>query len=117
MSDPIYETSPITSDITIGVYALGDMSLWKIIDVTIDNSIGIDEVTDINHSIYPNPVTNYLNISGQNIESVKVFNMIGRLVISDTDMTSDIKLDVSNLKNGIYMVFVNDQKQFQFIKQ
>ena len=117
VSDPIYETSPITSDITIGVYALGDMSLWKIIDVTIDNSIGINEVTDIKHSIYPNPVTDYLNISGQNIESVKVFNMIGRLVVSDTDMTSDIKLDVSNLKNGIYMVFVNDQKQFQFIKQ
>jgi hypothetical protein len=116
VSDTIYETTP-TSDMTIGVYALADMSLWKVIEVTVINSVGDEEVTDFNLSIYPNPVTDYLTISGKNIESVKVFNMIGRLVISDTDSTSDNKLDVSNLKKGIYMGFINDQKQFKFIKK
>ncbi|MFT4802200.1 MAG: hypothetical protein ACI93N_001977 [Flavobacteriaceae bacterium] len=43
--------------------------------------------------------------------------MIGRLVISDTDSTRDNKLNVSSLKNGIYLGFINDQKQFKFIKK
>jgi hypothetical protein len=116
VSDTIYEITP-TSDMTIGVYALGDMSLWKVIEVTVINSIGNEELRDGNLSIYPNPVTDYLTISGQNIKSVKVFNMIGQLVTSDTYSTSDNKLDVSNLKNGIYMGFINDQKQFKFIKK
>ena len=102
---------------TIGVYALGDMSLWKVIEVTVTNSFGNEEVRDFKLSIQPNPVTDYLTISGQNIESVKVFNMIGRLVISDTDSTRDNKLNVSSLKNGIYLGFINDQKQFKFIKK
>ena len=102
---------------TIGVYALGDMSLWKVIEVTVTNSFGNEEVRDFKLSIQPNPVTDYLTISGQNIESVKVFNMIGRLVISDTDSTRDNKLNVSSLKNGIYLGYINDQKQFKFIKK
>ena len=117
VGDTIYETLQLTTDFTIGVYALGDMSQWRVIDVTIYNPVGIENLTDVHFSVYPNPAIDYLNISGQNIESVKVYNMIGRLVLLDTNTTSDLKLDVSSLKNGIYLTVVNDKKRFQFIKK
>jgi hypothetical protein len=50
VSDTIYEITP-TSDMTIGVYALGDMSLWKVIEVTVTNSFGNEEVRDFKLSI------------------------------------------------------------------
>jgi hypothetical protein len=74
-------------------------------------------VSDVTLSVYPNPTTDFLNIStSDNIESIKVFDMNGRLVISDTYNTSDVKLDVMFLTNGYYTVLVNDVKPIKFIK-
>ena len=117
VGDTIYETLQLTTDFTIGVYALDDMSQWRVIEVTIYNPVDIDDLTDVHFSVYPNPTIDYLNISSQNIESVKVYNMIGRLVLSDTNTTSDLKLDVSSLKNGVYLTVVNGKKRFKFIKK
>ncbi len=117
VGDTIYETLQLTTDFTIGVYALHDMRQWRVIEVTIYNPVDIDDLTDVHFSVYPNPTIDYLNISSQNIESVKVYNMIGRLVLSDTNTTSDLKLDVSSLKNGVYLTVVNGKKRFKFIKK
>lgn len=74
-------------------------------------------MSDVTLSVYPNPTTDFLNIStSDNIESIKVFDMNGRLVISDTYNTSDVKLDVMFLTNGYYTVLVNDVKPIKFIK-
>ena len=74
-------------------------------------------MSDVTFSVYPNPTTDFLNIStSDNIESIKVFDMNGRLVISDTYNTSDVKLDVMFLTNGYYTVLVNDVKPIKFIK-
>ena len=78
------------------------------------STTGVFENQDIKFSVYPNPTTDFLNISGDNVESVKIFDMNGRLVLSDT-FTS--KVDVSSLVNGYYTLFVNDTKPIRFIKQ
>ena len=80
----------------------------------VNTTVGIQESENITFSVYPNPTTDFLNISGNNVESVKIFDMNGRLVLSDT-FTS--KVDVSTLVNGYYTLFVNDTKPIRFIKQ
>ena len=74
-------------------------------------------LSDVTFTVFPNPTSDFLNVStSDNIESVKVFDMNGRLVLSNTYNTSNVKLDVMSLTNGYYTVLVNDVKPIKFIK-
>jgi len=64
----------------------------------------IDNVTDKKLILYPNPVTNQLNIANSNskIEKVLIYNFIGALVKSIEGDTRTI--DMSALRSGSYLV-------------
>lgn len=116
----IYSYTLLLSDLgTMDVEVYNGMFTRQYVHFTVVNptTTGIEDVSDVTFSVFPNPTTNFLNIStSDNIESVKVFDMNGRLVISDTYNTSDVKLDVMNLTNGYYTVLVNNIKPIKFIK-
>ena len=57
--------------------------------------------------IFPNPVSNILNITGIDLVSVKVFTLTGMNVIS-TETLYGNKLNVSDLSNGIYLIEMKD---------
>ncbi len=64
-------------------------------------------------AIYPNPATNFVNLDYQltskvNIAQVKVFNMLGSVVKESILQKggSKIKMDVSDLNNGVYFYSV-----------
>ncbi|MGB1102282.1 MAG: LamG-like jellyroll fold domain-containing protein [Crocinitomicaceae bacterium] len=76
-------------------------------------SASIEPESIPSYSVYPNPTTDFLNISGDNVESVKIFDLNGRLILSDT-FTS--KVDVSNLSNGMYQLLINDNQRIKFNK-
>lgn len=61
-------------------------------------------VSNINSviKIYPNPVNNTLNISHVKDANVKVYDLLGKLVLSKDDFNSNI--DVSSLDEGTYFV-------------
>jgi len=111
--------SPIFGTDFIGY--LDDVSIWnteinelEASSIYNSTSVGIDEKSSSNDNLYPNPTTDFVNISGtDNIETVKVFDMNGRLVLLDN--TS--KVDVSTLENGVYTVFVNDIIRTKLIKE
>ena len=57
-------------------------------------------------SLYPNPSKNEINISELDAEScseVMIFDMTGRMM---KHFTNNVKLDVTDLPNGIYMMRV-----------
>lgn len=87
---------------------------FTIIDST--STLNTDNLNNLKFSLYPNPTSNVLNIKGDNIESVKVFDMNGQLVLSDVFSTTSISLNVSTLTNGYYTILINDVKQIKFIK-
>lgn len=69
--------------------------------------------------LFPNPVSNEINIFGSNSEQINyiLFNSIGQEVMVGN--TSN-KINISNLQNGIYNLKVynsNEQKQFKVIKE
>ena len=95
------------------------MDINKNIHFTVVNpsTTGVEDLSDVTFSVFPNPTSDFLNVStSDNIESIKVFDMNGRLVLSDTYNTSNVKLDVMSLTNGYYTVLVNDVKPIKFIK-
>lgn len=68
-------------------------------------------------TVYPNPVTDILNIRSKNtINKVTVFNAVGQVVKTIDDL-KDNRIDLSNLPSGIYFVkTTNDAKESQSFK-
>lgn len=72
-----------------------------------------------NLTVYPNPVTNSLNISGVNTAQVEIINNIGQ--VSKLQIDSDQSIDVSSLAPGYYFIQViasnGNNQTVKFVKQ
>lgn len=67
--------------------------------------VGINSNKTENVGVYPNPTNGSLNITAdKEIQKVEVFNSIGQLVYSTDANAALIKVDLSNLPNGLYTV-------------
>ncbi|MDC6470793.1 PKD domain-containing protein [Flavobacteriales bacterium] len=75
-------------------------------NVTYIASTGILDNSISTISIYPNPVNDILNIlSSDNIKSLEVKDLLGRIVNSNTDINSkSILLNTSNFSNNVYLL-------------
>ena len=76
---------------------------------TLSVSLGISENNLLNFEMYPNPVSDLLNIqlpTGTEKAEVGVFDYTGRLVSSKTISSNDTAIDVQQISKGIYMIRV-----------
>lgn len=56
-------------------------------------------------SFFPNPVKNGLHLNAQiSMEEIRVYNMLGQLVLSSEPNSYDYEVDLSDLEEGPYMV-------------
>ena len=82
------------------------------------STLGLQEFNSGFIRIHPNPVTNFLTISGvNNIDSVKVYSLTGRL---ENEVFNTAQIEVSDLASGIYFVKVSNESNVitkKFIKQ
>lgn len=65
------------------------------------------EKTDLDQdlNVSPNPITDYLYISGSdNIESLEVFNIGGNKVMTVNNELTEKKIDLTDLTTGIYII-------------
>jgi len=68
----------------------------------------LTNINNVNSKIgimtYPNPVTNYLNVSStNNIDLINIYNIKGQLVNSITVNSDNAKVDMTNLNSGNYI--------------
>lgn len=91
-------------EIWIGSYSAAGGTFY-IDDLVIgDGSLtGIEMKKVSNLSVYPNPVSSEFSI-GDNAESVSIFNITGQKVISLQNYEKGALIDISELKEGIYLV-------------
>ncbi len=93
------------------------------LEFTLNVITGIDETKAIKNSgfqIYPNPTNEFLNIKSETIiEKIKIFDINGK-VLNATNLQGSQILDVSNLPNGIYFLYLESQDRnnavLRFIK-
>jgi len=72
-------------------------------------SLGISENNLLSFEMYPNPVSDVLNIqlpTSTEKAEVSVFDYTGRLVSSKTISSNDTAIDVQKISKGIYMIRV-----------
>lgn len=87
-------------------------STFNLYEATLSTSE--NEINSVN--IYPNPASQNINFSNiENIETVKIVDMFGKLVADGKSNT----MDVSDLKSGVYMLIIHNGTSFQtkFIKE
>ena len=71
-----------------------------------------DERNSFVFYIFPNPAANYFYIKlNDNAQEAKVIvtDLAGKLIMQKTILQSDNKLDISLLKQGVYLISVNCQ--------
>ncbi|KAF2517505.1 T9SS type A sorting domain-containing protein [Flavobacterium salilacus subsp. salilacus] len=78
-----------------------------VLAVTVGVVLGRNDFDIKAFSYYPNPVQDVLNISyDKEITSVAVYNLLGQQVMANTPNTTDVKLDMSVLSDGTYIITV-----------
>ncbi|HEY9123072.1 MAG TPA: alpha-amylase family glycosyl hydrolase [Bacteroidales bacterium] len=72
---------------------------------TIGIRTAINSVDATKISIYPNPASDYINISsGSPIKSIDIYDINGRIVLKSVNIVDSESVNVSNLKSGLYFV-------------
>ncbi|MBN2681032.1 MAG: T9SS type A sorting domain-containing protein, partial [Bacteroidales bacterium] len=79
-------------------------------DITNVNSL---ETNDLN--IYPNPANNIINIEGKEVKSAEIFSITGQSVKIVSLLNNQV--DISNLKQGMYILKINGTNSLRFIKE
>jgi hypothetical protein len=83
-----------------------------------NNNLSVDEFSQVNISVYPNPTLNVWNVktSAQTINSIQVFDILGKQVLTLNPNTQDAVIDASTLNSGLYFAKVNSDAGTQTLK-
>lgn len=80
-------------------------------------NVGLEEeIKESDFTIYPNPSAEILNIRTNSSDELTIFNTLGTIVKRYKSDELEIKINVSNLDNGVYFVRQNNITK-RFIKQ
>ena len=72
------------------------------------NGLNTASFSQIQFKLYPNPVKgNTIYFDGLSNATIQIYNIIGKLVISDKIATNKKDINISNLAKGIYLVKIN----------
>lgn len=82
--------------------------------------VGVSKIEPVNIQFFPNPFTNEIHFKNLSPNSeISIYNSSGELVKKHKSQSSDIKMDVSNLAVGIYIIQIKtsvDVIHFKTIK-
>ena len=85
-----------------GTVYLDNIYFWK------DSTAGIDDQDMSGFTYFPNPVNDQLTIKAQNtVEDIKVFNILGQIVLRQNPNSRDFTVDLSEMQTGAYFVQVS----------
>ncbi|MBQ0129655.1 MAG: T9SS type A sorting domain-containing protein, partial [bacterium] len=59
--------------------------------------------------IYPNPASDVLNVAGENIANVEVYNAMGQLVLSQEVADGQAQISTGSMNSGIYFIRIYSQ--------
>lgn len=68
---------------------------------------GVNESDSDMVSIYPNPAKDKINVKGNDIQSVMMFNVVGQMVYHNESADSSLVIDLGGMPSGVYMVKVS----------
>ena len=62
--------------------------------------------------LFPNPCKDFIQIQTQNeFHKIDIYDIWGKLIISEYPNSNNYTLDISNISNGIYFLSINNKKE------
>lgn len=92
--------------------ATGMATFWV---TPVDATHSVDEDTP-QAEVYPNPATDFVTIEADGLQSVQVFDMTGKALSSVAAKGNSIRLDVSDLPTGTYLISAKTRSTSSFVK-
>ena len=71
---------------------------------------------NLNISIFPNPATDFVTIEAEDLQYVTLMDMTGKTLSSQAAKGNSIRLDVSGLKAGVYLISAKTRSTSSFVK-
>ena len=111
VSYSVGQVAYITNSGTNGTVNQGVQQAYEIYTTTGIGETGIN----LSVSVYPNPVTNYLNLKIENFElsalNFQLFDMQGRLLQSKNITDNETQIDMGNYVSSAYSIRIINQNQ------
>ncbi len=109
----VYYNNPGTYKVKLTVYNdYGNDFVEKQSYITVGTS-GIQDTPKETISVYPNPAKDYVWVqgTGHKVQDVKVLDVAGKVIpVSFANENDEIKIDISKLNAGIYVLQINTQQ-------
>ncbi len=105
----VNDTSSICVPVSSGTYTVQLTDVYGCMSTSAPQTVtnGIADLKAIEWQLFPNPAGDFVSIrmeEGTHIEGIEICDMIGRTVLSGDGFSDESQLDVSDLKNGSYIV-------------
>ncbi|WP_425077132.1 S8 family serine peptidase [Psychroserpens sp. S379A] len=94
-------------------YGIPDLQL------ALNIALSITEEEFVRFKVFPNPVTNMLNIqipTSTEATTLKIYNMLGKLVLEKDIIQSQTRLDMASMTSGIYIMSFKSNKGSKLFK-
>jgi len=105
----VYMSAPLY--VPIGCKSLYEnASSWKKFNNIVETGELIDENLEENFSVFPNPSSDFINISCDNMKSLEIVSMTGKSVMKTSVSTDEININISGLTSGIYIVIITTEQ-------
>lgn len=94
-------------DVYIGLECVSnDASLTFLdnIDVNTTISTDINSISERMIKVYPNPASEYINITNAKNAKVNIYNIVGELIYSTTSYSNNLYVNISDFAEGTYIV-------------
>lgn len=69
--------------------------------------LGVNDTQLNDISLYPNPASTTLNLKNAENANIQVFDVLGKLILSQENISMDEQINISNLENGTYFMKIS----------
>ena len=75
-----------------------------------DTSPDVESIVENKVAVYPNPMSDVLNIElGDSQTDIVIYNSLGQVVRRYENMSGDMQINVAELKSGMYFIRINNE--------
>lgn len=86
---------------------IGNWGSEKIGNFSSNGVLGTSDFNTENISLYPNPASTVLNLKNAENANIQVFDVLGKLILSQENISMDAQINVANLQTGTYFMKIS----------
>lgn len=113
---PGFEVGDVVSNVADIYFDTNPPITTNTVETEFVAELSINDLSKTTLRLYPNPAKTNFQVSGAVIQSMEIFDMTGKMVLSKTENAASGSVDVSGLAGGIYLVKVKTDASVETIR-